>query len=298
MPLAQCSLQVEANRMERQPVGRSLFPCHAYRGDVHQYIASQVPPHWHHEVELFMLDQGKVEVSAAETQFLLQPGQGVLVNTDKLHSMTCAVESPCRYRSLVFDPSIVAGPEGNAIAVKYVRPFLENGPPTLLLLPGEAWQKDVLDAFEAAHAACQDKAYAFEFTVREALSRAFLLLQQHAGEAAASPSPLREERLKQMLLWFDAHYSEPFSLRVLAQAVHFSPRECERTFEQLLHTTPQSYLQRRRILAAMDLLAHGELPVIEVAARCGFSSHSYFSKQFRAATGYTPRGYRAKTQGA
>lgn len=101
-----------------------------------------------------------------------------------------------------------------------------------------------------------------------------------------------------MLLWFDAHYSEPFSLRVLAQAVHFSPRECERTFEQLLHTTPQSYLQRRRILAAMDLLAHGELPVIEVAARCGFSSHSYFSKQFRAATGYTPRGYRAKTQGA
>lgn len=158
MPLAQCSLQVEANRMERQPVGRSLFPCHAYRGDVHQYIASQVPPHWHHEVELFMLDQGKVEVSAAETQFLLQPGQGVLVNTDKLHSMTCAVESPCRYRSLVFDPSIVAGPEGNAIDVKYVRPFLENGPPTLLLLPGEAWQKDVLDAFEAAHAARQGEA--------------------------------------------------------------------------------------------------------------------------------------------
>ncbi len=112
MPLAQCSLQVEANRMERQPVGRSLFPCHAYRGDVHQYIASQVPPHWHHEVELFMLDQGEVKVSAAETQFLLQPGQGVLVNTDKLHSMTCAVESPCRYRSLVFDPSIVAGPRG------------------------------------------------------------------------------------------------------------------------------------------------------------------------------------------
>ena len=48
----------------------------------------------------------------------------------------------------------------------------------------------------------------------------------------------------------------------------------------------------------MDLLTHGELPVIEIAARCGFSSHSYFSKQFRAATGYTPRGYRAKTQGA
>ncbi|MFR2562732.1 MAG: helix-turn-helix domain-containing protein [Anaeromassilibacillus sp.] len=83
---------------------------------------------------------------------------------------------------------------------------------------------------------------------------------------------------------------------MLAQAVHFSPRECERTFEQLLHTTPQSYLQRR-ILAAMDLLTHGELPVIEIAARCGFSSHSYFSSS-SAPQRVHPRGYRAKTQGA
>ena len=89
---------------------------------------------------------------------------------------------------------------------------------------------------------------------------------------------------------------QPFTLRALAQAVHFSPRECERTFEQLLHTTPQKYLLRRRILAAMSLLAHQNLPVIEVAACCGFSNHSYFSKQFRAATGYTPREYRSKCQ--
>ena len=297
MPVAKCPLKIEDNRMERQPLRDSLFACCAYHGDVHVYIGAQIPPHWHHEWEIFMLDEGEIEAAVSETQFSLQAGQGIFINADKLHRIRCLTEKPCRYHSMVFDPSIISGAVGSAFDIKYTRPFLENGPPALVLLPEEPWQKGVFDAFEEAFYACSDEPYAFEFTVRHALSQILIRIQQHTGEIVATrPPALREERLKQMIVWLDSHYMQPFTLRALAQAVHFSPRECERTFEQLLHTTPQKYLLRRRILAAMSLLAHQNLPVIEVAACCGFSNHSYFSKQFRAATGYTPREYRSKCQ--
>ena len=118
MPIAKCPLKMEDNRMERQPLRDSLFACCAYQGDVHDYIGAQIPPHWHHEWEIFMLDEGEIEAAVSETQFSLQAGQGIFINADKLHRIRCLTEKPCRYHSMVFEPSIISGAAGSAFDVK------------------------------------------------------------------------------------------------------------------------------------------------------------------------------------
>ena len=59
----------------------------------------------------------------------------------------------------------------------------------------------------------------------------------------------------------------------------------------LFRSTPVDYLNYYRIERACHILTTTELPVTEVAYRCGFNDSSYFVKTFRKYMGITPRAY-------
>lgn len=100
--------------------------------------------------------------------------------------------------------------------------------------------------------------------------------------------------MKQMLSWLDKHYMEEITTAQLADAAGICVRECQRSFSNILHTTPIRYLNRRRITIAAEFLISTDLPVSEIALCCGFDNPSYFAKQFKAITGMTPKDYRKK----
>ena len=53
-----------------------------------------------------------------------------------------------------------------------------------------------------------------------------------------------------------------------------------------------NYLRLCRITAAKKLLASSDMPVSRIAASCGFSDHSNFSREFRQETGISPTEFR------
>jgi AraC-like DNA-binding protein/mannose-6-phosphate isomerase-like protein (cupin superfamily) len=294
MIIAMCSLEIASNGMERQPAHTFSLPCYAYCGNIHDYIASKIPPHWHHEFEVMILDSGSVLISLADSEFQLQSGEGYFISSDKLHSISCVGKEPCNYRSLVFDYSIISGAVDSAFDTRYIRPLLEHGPFALMLQRTENWQQPIFSAFEEVFSACAEEPFGYEFAIRHALSKIVLTLIEHNSKQRplTRPASQNEERLKQIIAWMDAQYTQPITLHSLADAAHISPRECERIFKQLLHVSPMTYLLQRRITAASKLLVCTDIPITEVGLCCGFSNHSYFTKQFRALTGYTPRNYR------
>jgi len=294
MRAKKCSLEIANNKMERQPLDRLLLPCYAYSENLHHSLADQIPPHWHLEFEIFIIDCGEVLVSLACEEFRLTQGQGYFITSNKLHSVQCMVQSPCLYRSVVFDSSIISGTESSIFHYKYIRPLLENAPSAFMLDSLESWQQPIFTAFDEAVSACADRPFGYEFTLRHLLSQIVLLLTEHncLAPCVLSPYSQQEDRLKEMIAWLDVNYTHTVKLQSLAQAVNISCRECERIFKQLLHISPMTYLLRRRITAASQILAYCDLPITEVGLNCGFSNHSYFSKTFHALTGYSPRDYR------
>ena len=58
--------------------------------------------------------------------------------------------------------------------------------------------------------------------------------------------------------------------------------------------TTQTELLRRRIAAAKKLLDTTDLPLAEIASRCGYCHASFFIRTFKKATGETPTAYRTR----
>lgn len=91
----------------------------------------------------------------------------------------------------------------------------------------------------------------------------------------------------------EAALEDPVPPRVLAAGAGLSPRQLERLFGEHLGNTPARYYLQLRLDRGRALLQQTDLPVVEVAAACGFASASHFARCYRQRFGCTPRQERA-----
>ena len=104
---------------------------------------------------------------------------------------------------------------------------------------------------------------------------------------------LAAHQRRQLSDYIEAHLDQPLSLGELAALCNLSEYHFARMFRESFGLPPHQYLLARRLAMARQLLRFGELPLVEVALRCGFASASHFSNRFRQALGATPGAYRA-----
>ncbi|MBS0198901.1 MAG: AraC family transcriptional regulator [Proteobacteria bacterium] len=98
-------------------------------------------------------------------------------------------------------------------------------------------------------------------------------------------------RLRRVLDHMETHYHDIVRMQSLAQLAGLSLSQLERQFHRVFHLTPQQWLTRLRINAALDLL-RGDDSIAAIGQACGFSDQSAFARQFKASVGMTPRDYR------
>ncbi len=90
------------------------------------------------------------------------------------------------------------------------------------------------------------------------------------------------------------HFHQPISMGELTRIAGISVAQLERYCKRVFHLTPRQMIHKARLEHAHRLL-HSDLPITEVALRCGYTDHSAFSRQFKHLTGFTPRQYRQAT---
>ncbi|KPA87904.1 transcriptional regulator, AraC family [Pseudomonas asplenii] len=88
------------------------------------------------------------------------------------------------------------------------------------------------------------------------------------------------------------HFSQPISLAELTGIAGLSVAQLERQCKRIFQLTPRQMIHKARLEEASQLLLQADLPITEIALRCGYTDHSAFSRQFRALTGLSPSHYR------
>ncbi len=81
-------------------------------------------------------------------------------------------------------------------------------------------------------------------------------------------------------------------LDALAKRAGMSERNMRRQFKRATGTAPSKYLIEQRVRKGAELLLSSDLPVGEIALRCGFCDGSYFCLQFKRLLGMAPKAYR------
>ncbi|AOJ35906.1 AraC family transcriptional regulator [Burkholderia metallica] len=102
-------------------------------------------------------------------------------------------------------------------------------------------------------------------------------------------------RLADVVQHIQDHYVQPLNLKQLAQMAGMSVAQLERYFHKVFHLTPRQVLLKARLDAATALLVTHD-KVTDVAALCGYTDHSAFTRQFKATVGVTPTEYRLMLQ--
>jgi AraC-like DNA-binding protein len=100
-------------------------------------------------------------------------------------------------------------------------------------------------------------------------------------------------RLARFLDYIDRRLDQPVRIADAADHASVSIDTLGRLVFEVFHVTPKQLLMKKRIDKACQLLEETSQSITEVASACGYSDHSAFTRQFRAATHITPAQYRA-----
>jgi len=113
-------------------------------------------------------------------------------------------------------------------------------------------------------------------------------------EQAGAAEAMALHRLGQALSYIEQHLDEAPSLETIAAACAMSRRSLSRAFRSAMGCTPVQHMLRLRIQRALELLRNTDESITEIAYSLGYSDANYFSRQFHAATGMTPREARKR----
>jgi transcriptional regulator GlxA family with amidase domain len=123
--------------------------------------------------------------------------------------------------------------------------------------------------------------------------RMVVAIHRPGGQAQYVRRPLPGDGgLGPTLDWAVTEMSRPLTVGQLARHAGLSPRTFARQFRDEFGLTPMRWLTSQRLLEARRLLESTNLPVDEVAERCGLGSAATLRVHLARQSGTTPTAYR------
>lgn len=102
------------------------------------------------------------------------------------------------------------------------------------------------------------------------------------------------ERLTDLRSEMEAHPEKQWSTEDICASLHISKSTLQKNYRSCFGRSVIDELIDFRMAKAKQLLSTTTLTVAEIAAQCGYSTDSYFMKQFKRSTGTTPSEFRRK----
>ena len=275
------------------------YPVNVFYLDLSKSYMNRIRWHWHEEMEVLILNDGLAEVATDDASYKLNPGQGIIINQNVMHSIYSQNQENCTFYSFVFHPDFLFGHKNNYLQTHFLLP-IQNFRLFKMLVLSETneWHERMLDAVNDAIAVNMTKPFGYEVATKGHLCRFWSELIGQLPQMETAPPPgvsLDEQRVKEAMLYIRTHHAEPISLDEIAGSVHISKSECCRCFARTLQMTPFEYLMKYRIFeATKKMMEHPDEPmsISDLALSVGFNNTSYFNKLFKKFLGCTPTYYR------
>lgn len=271
-----------------------LFYCFAKQCFYNADSTFIIPEHWHEDIEYLYVIEGKLEYSVNGESITLHAGEGICVNSKRIHSNRSMQGDYCLFYCVILHPSYLCA--SHYIEQKYVTPVFGPNAFDFLLLKKTDWTAQIIAELQNMFAA--PNAEDMELKIIEVSFRILRLLYVNMR----SELPLQRNStqyvnaFKTMVTYIQKHFAEKITLEDIAGAGNVGKTLCAKIFTKFASKTPGDYLIHYRIMKGMELLKESELSVTEISYTTGFNSASHFTKTFKTLIGCTPNKYRNSTE--
>lgn len=248
-----------------------------YDSDWHSTI------HSHPFMELFYVVDGRGEFVIEDQQFPVKAQDFVIINPQTEHTERSSSEHPLEY--------IVLGISGLTFAKLLSSDDRCDVPFSYFNLRDE--RKDILTYLNAMIHEVTHQSMSYELVCHNLLEILLVKILRHQSfEIDVDPSNKTTKAMGILKHYLRTHYREPLCLDDLADVTHLSKFYLSHSFKREMGLTPMEYLTEIRLEESRVLLTTTNYTMSQIASIVGFSSQTYFTKQFRRKYRQTPNTYR------
>lgn len=280
--------------------GTQVFPVASYIWKDNPYDDHRVPVHWHPEVELMRFVGGRFELALDAGEPFIHEGPGLLlVPGNILH--TLVFHRHCHQGAVVFNLDLLYFEHYDEVESDIFEALQTgNMPLPQILTPADpdferadTLARLIIDGTSETSAAAR-------LTLKARLLELIALFYAHGLITRKAPALSekhgdRQNRLKDLLSYIDAHYAGPLTVGDAAARLKVSEQYFCRYFKKVTGLSFTAYLNDLRLRRAATDILKTEESIATIAEHHGFDNTGYFFKNFKKKFGITPLKYR-KTQ--
>jgi AraC family L-rhamnose operon regulatory protein RhaS len=108
-----------------------------------------------------------------------------------------------------------------------------------------------------------------------------------------SSNQISNPQLKKAVIYIENNYHNNISLESLVRSASINHSTLTQLFKNEFNMTPIEYLWNHRLVVAKKFLEFTELPIKDIALRCGFKTTQHFSRKFEESFGDSPSNFRS-----
>ena len=229
---------------------------------------------FHSHIEIFLVNQGKMDFRVNDTVETLHDGEFVVVPSYASHQFLARHGSvDCTF---FFIPTFLCPDFMEAIADKHVlHPFIRNSEALKKLKDAASeLEKNDLNAIEQAG------------YIRVILGTVLRYITLEEGKSQGDP-----DLPTKLLLYISEHFKEDLSTESIAKELGYSQRYVAERFRTEFHIGMNRYINTVRLKNALSLIRENKYTVTECAMESGFSSLRTFYRVFTEECGCSPKEY-------
>ncbi len=274
---------------ELEQRGTAGFPIAYYFIDKND-ARYEMSAHWHSELEIIRVLEGKLRVRLNEKIYFAEKDDVVFVNSETVHS---AIPEDCVYEVTVFHLDFF---NLENLSCKFFAESILNHEYIIREFNPDKKAK-INKAAEELFDALRSTASGHQMLAIGAFYKLFgIIVNEHLYVPTSGMSDILGNKsifkLKNVLTFIHENYDKQISLEAIAASAGMSTKYFCRFFKELTGKTPIEYLMGYRIEKASKKLLNSDLTVTEVAFSSGFNDLSYFIKIFKREKGISPAKFR------
>lgn len=234
--------------------------------------------HYHSHYEMYYLMKGKVRYFIDNTTFDLSAGDLVLIPPNIIHKTSIIEDSPSERLLVYFTKEFIGKEADDPIFDCFNKYYIKNA----------VSYKNLLASIEA-ESVLEDK---FSRELIKNLTLTLLIQLSRVSENIKHEikAPSFIQKISNFIV---ENYAMEINLDLLAREFSISKSHLSRLFKSTTGFGINEYITVVRIRNAERLILSTNLPITEIATRCGFNDSNYFSSVFKKLKGISPLKFRS-----